>query len=324
MASLKDIRRRISSVKNTQQITKAMKMVAASRLRKAQDMISGLRPYSDKIEELVLRLSAETLASISLMSPEKQVTETLKIHPLLRQTSLDEDSEREKLHLVVISSDKGLCGAYNTNVCKKSWATYQELKEKYDLSVSFYGRRAFDYFRKNGVHGEYHEEFWQGNFDVLKSTKVSDALIEQFYQGEIDRVVVLFTEFRSALSQEAVVKQILPLEIAQEDVEEAVHNLEKEKQEAEAKNDHRPFMFKPGRQQLLDTLLPSMVKMSVFRSFADSLASEYGARMTSMDNASNNAREMIDKLTLQANRVRQAAITTELMEITGGAEALKG
>lgn len=311
MASLKDIRRRIGSVKNTQQITKAMKMVAAAKLRRSQELISGARPFAEKIEELSGRL----LSEIALQNTDEEAG-LEKLHPLLKQETPASEflpGQKPKMALLVISSDKGLCGAYNTNVIKRTLSVVEDLKVKYDIEFFYVGRKAYELLRKRGMDGKIFRDFWTGVFTNTVSARVADELILKFIEGEFERVDVVFTEFRSALSQTVQSKTILPLHGAQ--IEEKAESAEESQNE---------FVFKPNKQELLDSLLPAQVKTQFFRCFADSLASEFGSRMTSMDNATRNAKEMIGKLTLEANRVRQASITNELMEIVSGAEALKG
>lgn len=308
MASLKDIRRRIGSVKNTQQITKAMKMVSAAKLRRAQELISGARPFADKVEELTSRILRDLEKTLTPAERTQKV-----MHPLLRQefvSNKEHETQKPKAYLVAISSDKGLCGAYNTNVIKLTLKHYKVLSEKFDVRVFCVGRKIADSLRKRGIASEQISEFWSRPLTQSRVANFADAWINDFAAGRVDRIEFVYTEFRSAISQTARTRTILPLEV---------------KVEAEATpGADKGYVFKPSREELLATLLPKQVLLQMYRCFADALASEFGARMSSMDNATRNASEMISSLTLLANRVRQATITTELMEIVGGAEALKG
>ena len=310
MASLKDIRRRIGSVKNTQQITKAMKMVSAAKLRRAQDLINGARPFADKVEELTSRILRDLLKT--------KTDETQKIlHPLLRQevvSNKEDETQKPKAYLIAVSSDKGLCGAYNTNILKFALKEAKALVDE-GRKVQFYfvGKRAADAFTKRGFKGEFLSDVWAGKFTTTKSDKVAALLTNKFLKGEVSSVVVFYTQFKTVLSQFVLKKQLLPLEL----------NVKKSESDVVANTD-KQFLYEPTQKTLLASLLPGLVKTSLYRMLADSLASEYGARMTAMDNATRNAGDMISRLSLEANRVRQASITKELMEIVGGAEALKG
>jgi F-type H+-transporting ATPase subunit gamma len=300
VASLKDIRRRIGSVKNTQQITKAMKMVSAAKLRRAQELIAGARPFADKVEALTSRILAELLKS--------QTENSKLLHPLLRQTTSEEREGKPVAYVMAISSDKGLCGAYNTNVIKLAYKHITTLQNEYDVKVYCVGRKVGESLRKRGIKVEVVSDFWSAPLSQTRVSRMAKPMVDDFISGKVDRIDFVYTEFKSAISFNARVRTILPLESKAETLDEADKN----------------YIFKPGREQLLSGLLPKQVVLQMYRCFADALASEFGARMTSMDNATKNAKEMIDSLTLLANRVRQATITTELMEIVGGAEALKG
>jgi len=300
VASLKDIRRRIGSVKNTQQITKAMKMVSAAKLRRAQELITGARPFADKVEELSSRILSELQKS--------QSDKTKLIHPLLRQEPAVEENEKPRAYVVAVSSDKGLCGAYNTNVIKLAIKHVVALSETHDVKVFCVGRKVAEAMRKRGVAAEVVPAFWSAPLTQSRVQQVSKTWVEDFVTGKVDKIDFVYTEFKSAISLIARARTILPLEVKGGDSNEV----------------EKDYVFKPSREELLAGLLPKQVVLQMYRCFADALASEFGARMTSMDNATKNASEMIGDLTLLANRVRQASITTELMEIVGGAEALKG
>jgi F-type H+-transporting ATPase subunit gamma len=299
-------------VKNTQQITKAMKMVAAAKLRRAQQAIAGARPFAEKLEGLTQRLVTEIVAS----KPEGFDTAT--IHPLLKKLE-----GSPKVALLVVSSDRGLCGAYNTNVGKHTVRRYNELKEQgAEVSVFFAGKKALEFSKRRGVSGEILADFWTGRFNTQKSDGFANQFIGKFLAGEFTSVEILHTQFKSAISQTPAIKQVLPLavNVSASEIESA-----KLKAAQEAAGEALPFIYEPkDRLEILGEVLPMQVRTQFYRCFADSLASEHGARMTSMDNATRNAASMISKLTLEANRVRQASITKELLEIIGGAEALKG
>lgn len=300
MASLKDIRRRIGSVKNTQQITKAMKMVSAAKLRRAQELISGARPFADKVEELSSRILSELLKS--------QSDKTKLVHPLLRQNPAVEEGERPRAYVVAVSSDKGLCGAYNTNVIKLALKHVAVLSETHHVKVICVGRKVAEAMRKRGVEAEVVTGFWSAPLTQSRVNTITKNWVDDFITGKVDKIDFVYTEFKSAISLIARARTILPLEV----------------KGGESNEIEKDYVFKPSREELLAGLLPKQVVLQMYRCFADALASEFGARMTSMDNATKNASEMIGDLTLLANRVRQASITTELMEIVGGAEALKG
>lgn len=302
MASLKDIRRRISSVKSTQQITRAMKMVSAAKLRRAQELIAGARPFADKVEELSSRILGELLRS--------QNEKSKLLHPLLRQAPVADTGERPRAYIVAVSSDKGLCGAYNTNVIKLAIKHIATLEKDYDVRVFCVGRKVGDALRKRGTKVENVADFWAAPLTQARVNKLTRPLVDDFIAGKTDRIDFVYTEFRSAISFVARVRTILPLEVKIVEPAEGVAE--------------KNYLFKPSREELLGGLLPKQVVLQMYRCFADALASEFGARMSSMDNATRNAADMISSLTLLANRVRQATITTELMEIVGGAEALKG
>lgn len=325
MPSLKDIRSRISSVKNTQQITKAMKMVAASKLRRAQQAIEGARSYSAKLKEIGDEL-LEGIIKEKASSPEMAALLLPTLHPLLSSKSpkLAEDdfSGEEKakatIGLVVVAADRGLCGAYNTTVLKQAWKRYSELvaQENTHVKVFTVGRKAAEFFRKRGVTVENFENYWTGRFDVLRADIVTKTLTEKFLSGEVQEVQVVYTQFVSALTQVVHEAKLLPMALT-------VEELYEEKPVIDGKVS-APYITEPKPSELFGNLLPLQLRMQMYAYLADSLASELGSKMTAMDSASRNAKDMITRMSLEANRLRQAAITKELMEIIGGAEALKG
>ncbi len=316
MASLKDIRRRIGSVKNTQQITKAMKLVAASKLRRAQQAITSAKPFAEKLEEMTERILKDISEELGRLGDEKKQKALSSLHPLLQQNSPKEGEQPAPMAFVVVASDRGLCGAYNSNILKFA---LKEAKAVVDsgMPVKFFfiGKRASDAFTKRGFMGEFLSEVWTGKFTTAKADKVANLFTEKFLRGELSSVVVYYTQFKTVLSQIVSKQRLLPLDLENK---KSTH-IQGKKPEWDKK-----FIYEPGQKKLLASLLPGMVRTTTYKMLADSLASEYGARMTAMDNATRNAGQMISRLTLEANRVRQASITKELMEIVGGAEALKG
>ncbi|HJZ84777.1 MAG TPA: ATP synthase F1 subunit gamma [Polyangia bacterium] len=287
MPSLKAIRRRIASVKNTQKITKAMKSVAAARLRKAQEAILALRPYSQRLGEVIAEVAARSGG----------------VHPLL------EVREPKRVALVVLTSDRGLCGGFNANINRRAERFLKENREKFaDIELNIVGRKGREYFRRRGytIHDEYMGVF--AAVSVERAREITTAEIEDYTKNQLDAVYLVYNEFKSAMSQKVVVERLLPVEPLA----------------LPAEAGQIDYKYEPEKRKLLDHLLPLYVETQIYRAILESIASEFGAKMTAMDNATNNANEMIGMLTLQYNRARQAAITKELMEIVGGAEALKG
>ncbi len=285
MANLRDIRKRIVSVKSTQQITKAMQMVAASKLKRAQDGVVSARPYAIKMYEV--------LASLALR------TESGK-HPLLQRR------EEKNVELIVITSDRGLCGGYNHNIIKTSEQFLREKKGEYEnILLSVIGKKVRDYYRRQKK--EFSNEFLNpGNVTFSYAEEIAADVIDRYIEKTTDAVYVVYTEFKSAMTQNVIVQRLLPVEpmtLAEDEV--AVE-----------------YIYEPSEDELLADILPRYVYTQLFRMLLESVASEHGSRMTAMDSATNNAVEMVDRLTLLYNRARQAAITTELMEIVSGAEAL--
>ena len=299
-ASLRDIRKRIASVRSTRQITKAMKMVAAAKLRRAQENILATRPYAAKILEVLRNLAART-------PPDA--------HPLLYRR------EPRRIELVVFTSDRGLCGAFNMNLIQKAERFVEEEKsDASSLTLSFIGRKGRDHFRKKKVtiRQEYINLF--GKVDYPLAARIGQDLGKAYVAERVDAIYLLYSEFKSAIQQRVVLEKILPL----------AHDLLKEA--ATGKEPSPPaagttaavdYIYEPSEVEILGKILPMYVEVQVYRALLESVASEFGARMTAMENATQNAGEMIDKLTLVYNKARQAAITKELIEIVSGAEALK-
>ncbi len=285
MANLRDIRKRIASVKSTQQITKAMQMVAASKLKRAQDGVVAARPYANKMSDV--------LASLALR------TEAGK-HPLLQRR------EEKNVELIVITSDRGLCGGYNHNVIKASEQFIKEKQGEYEnILLSVVGKKVRDYYRRQNK--EFSAEFLNpGTITFSYAEEIGAEVINRYVEKTTDAVYVVYTEFKSAMTQNVIVQRLLPVEPMELGEDEVAVE----------------YIYEPSEDELLMDILPRYVYTQLFRMLLESVASEHGARMTAMDSATNNAVEMVARLTLLYNRARQAAITTELMEIVSGAEAL--
>lgn len=291
MASLLDMRRRIKSVKNTQQITKAMKMVAAAKLKRAQDRVTASRPFAGKMSEVLGDLSSKVAGEFS--------------HPLL-----DERGD-EKYLVVLISADKGLAGAFNANVIKATQAFLKEHDGKVDEMIAV-GRKGRDFFKRRDV--KFAEEYigLTGSGQVVHADAVviANKIIETFTADEtIDKVFIVFTEFKTVLSQKPVIEQLLPI------TRTATAG------EAETTGGQAEYIYEQPAAEIFGKLLPKQVETQIYRGMLESVASEQGSRMTAMDSASKNAGELIDSLTLNMNRIRQAAITKEIIEVVSGAAA---
>jgi len=290
MASLLDMRRRIKSVKNTQQITKAMKMVAAAKLKRAQDRVTASRPYSHKMSDVLGGMSGKLADEFS--------------HPLL-----DERGD-EKYLIVLISADKGLAGAFNANIIKATQAFINENNGKASEMVAV-GRKGRDFFKRRDVDliDEYIGLTGSGQVNYPDSVEIANRLIRKFTEDtSIDKVFIVFTEFRTVLSQKPVIEQLLP--IPRDSVEEGTAGVQAE------------YIYEQPASEIFGRLLPKQVETQIYRGMLESVASEQGSRMTAMDSASKNAGELIDTLTLNMNRIRQAAITKEIIEVVSGAAAL--
>jgi F-type H+-transporting ATPase subunit gamma len=289
MPSLIDIRRRIKSVKNTQQITKAMKMVAAARLRKAQDRVLNARPYA--------RLFGEMLASVSAAAKS---SEEAAANPLFAVRP------ENRVQLVLLTADRGFAGGFNTNLIKAAQAFLDERPGR--VQTELYGKKGRDYFRRRNIEvsGELTGSSENPSWD--KAHELAEALIGRYVRGEVDAVYLIYNEFKSVLSQKVTVQKLLPVALPQagEDAAPA-----------------RDYIYEQPPAELLNTLLPRSVGIQVYQAFLESAAAEHAARMTAMDAATSNASEVIDKLTLYMNRVRQASITKEIIEVVSGAAALE-
>lgn len=293
MANLLDIRRRIKSVKNTQQITKAMKMVSAAKLKRAQDRVINARPFASKM--------ADVLADLASQTPEDFH------HPLL------DPRGDEKYLVVIVTADKGLCGAFNANLIK---AAQTFLKENRDKNIEFLtvGRKGRDFFRRRAtVVGEYVGLTGKGRVEFGEALGVADDIIKRFTEDEtIDKVFLIFAEFKTVLTQRIVADQLLPISRASATSDETMP----------AAAELKDYIYEQAPVEIFARLLPRLVETQIFRALLESIASEQGARMTAMDAASKNAGDLISSLTLNMNRVRQAAITREIIEIVSGAAAL--
>jgi F-type H+-transporting ATPase subunit gamma len=290
MPSLKEIKKRITSVKNTRQITKAMKMVSAAKLRRAQENVVAARPYARKIEEVLQRLAR---------------SQDMDGHPLL------ESREAKKVLLVLVTSDRGLCGGFNSNISKAADRFAKEKKsESAEVAVMCVGRKGYEFMKsRQTVQKTYTGLLSKPNYQA--AANLAQEIIDGYAAEEYDSVYLIFNSFRSVMTQDITIQQLLPIappQASNDLVDEYVPE----------------YIYEPSKSALLAELLPKYIEVTIFKSMIESVASEHGARMTAMDSASKNASEMIGKLTLQYNRARQAAITKELLEIISGAESIKG
>lgn len=294
MANLRDIRNRIESIKNTQQITRAMKMVAAAKLRKAQDRIIETRPYASKMKEVVARMVRN--------ASEEDV--------LLR-----EPEDTKKVLFIVIGSDRGLCGGFNNNlfkvVEKELKENYSEYKENGNLSLICLGRQATKHFGKRGYKIEKEYPGFFENIEFQKATQIMNAVVSDFVDGEFDEIKLGYNEFKSVIAQNRLIESVLPI-----DPDTLV-------EEGEELQEDKEYIYEPSADRILEKLLPLHLNLQLWKAILESNAAEQGARMTAMDNATENAQEMKEDLELEYNRARQSAITTEISEIISGAQALE-
>jgi F-type H+-transporting ATPase subunit gamma len=286
MATLKIIRKRISSIRNTQQITKAMKMVSAAKLRRAQDAAVRARPYAEKMSELLKNLAARVSATA---------------HPLLI------NGEEHRIQLVLVTSDRGLCGGYNANLIRAAEAFIRRQNAATQIQLTLVGRKGSDYFRRRRAEiADRYTNILTNPMEELAAA-IAEKLIAQLINGDTDAVYLLYSHFRSALSQVPTLEKLLPISLEENNSTEPMTE----------------YLIEPGVEELMASLLPKMIQIKIQRALLEATASEHGARMTAMDSATTNASKMMGSLTLQMNRARQASITRELMEIVGTAEALK-
>ena len=290
MPSLQSLRRKIASVKNTQKITKAMKMVAAAKLKRAQDRILSARPYAHKLRDVMGNLSNRVNRAS---------------HPLFKRR------DGNKIELMVVTSDRGLCGAFNTNILRRAVEFLeQQSKQGHQVSVSLVGRKSIDFFRRRNWTIR---QQWGGVFDRLSyehALDIGQNIMDQYNEGTFDQLYVVYNEFKSVMQQQVIVEKFLPIEPVEDVVTDQTSGV-------------GGYLYEPDESELLETLLPKHFETQTFRVFLESAAAEQAARMTAMDGATRNAGELIKKVTLFYNKTRQAAITKELMDIVGGAEALK-
>ena len=287
MANLKEIRNRIASVSSTMQITSAMKMVSAAKLKKAQDAITAMRPYSDKLTELIQDLSASA------------DTDQRNLFAAVRQ--------EEKILLVAITSNRGLCGAFNTNIIKETLRLSKEEFEGKTVELVTIGKKGSDILSKSLPFKSSHDDVFD-DLTFENTAKVAKSIMEAFVGSEYDKVILIYNRFKNAATQLITVEPFLPI-------------VSKSSEDETSNGD---YIFEPSQEEIINELLPKSLKIQLFKAIRDSLASEHGARMTAMHKATDNATELRDQLKLTYNKARQAAITNEILEIVGGAEALKG
>jgi F-type H+-transporting ATPase subunit gamma len=290
MPSLKEVRTRISSVKSTQQITSAMKMVAASKLRRAQMAIVNMRPYAKKLNEILQNVSSNDQSEENTFGIERPVNRVL---------------------LVSITSNRGLCGAFNANVIKKTRLLVEdEFKNlpKENVEIITIGKKASEFFSKKGFNhiGSYDRFFDHLSFEVIQP--LAEEILEKFSKKQYDKVIIVYNQFKNAATQYTVAEQLLPIS---------------QKPDQAKTGAKTSYLFEPSKEEILSSLIPSILRVQFYKTLLDSFASEHGARMTAMQQATDNAQEMLRNLKLKYNKARQAAITGEILEIVGGAEALK-
>ncbi|MFC2450648.1 MAG: ATP synthase F1 subunit gamma [Flavobacteriaceae bacterium] len=284
MANLKEIRGRITSISSTMQITSAMKMVSAAKLKKAQDAITMLRPYSEKLQELIQKVSTGSEGSLSEYAQKREV---------------------KKILYIAISSNRGLAGAFNSSVIKELNANYKQ-KEDVEIEVLTIGKKVFDAVRRvRTVYDNQSSIYDSVSFEAV--SKLTSAVMKDFSEGIFDEVYLVYNKFINAATQEVRTEQLLPITMP-------------EQAEGDAESD---YIFEPDKQTILETLIPKSIKTQVYKALLDSIASEHGARMTAMHKATDNANALKNELVIFYNKARQAAITNEILEIVSGAEALK-
>lgn len=291
MANLKEVKSRISSVVSTQQITKAMKMVAAAKLKRAQDRITQMRPYAQKLSEILKNVSAAASENV--------------------QNDYGTEREVKRILVIPVTSDKGLCGAFNSNVFRNGThflnTNFKAALAQGDIDFLPIGKKAFDYYRKRGYHviSDYKDIFSDLSFDAARTA--AEFAMERFKNGKYDKVFLIYNEFKNVATQVVVTEQFLPIpQVAQEEENVATTD----------------YIYEPSEERIVAELIPKSLKIQFYKALLESNASEHGARMTAMDKATDNAGELLKQLRLTYNRTRQAAITTEILEIVAGAEAL--
>ena len=295
MATLRDLKKRIKAIRNTQKITKAMKMVAAAKLRKVQDRMLNFRPYAMRIRDIVSDLS---------VAIEREAHPILTVRP------------RKTVEFLVITSDKGLCGAFNANILRYASQEIAGLKrEGFEISISTVGKKAFDYFTRRGYKVRSSWVGLSGKVSYDSAKEIAQDLIDGYVHERFDEVRLTFNEFKSLIAQRLVSMRVLPIEGLEEGVSPEV--------KTESLSQFGSFIFEPSVEMVFERLLPRYVEIQVFRALLESSAAEEAARMSAMENATKNCEDLVQKVTLRANKVRQEGITKELMDIVGGVEALR-
>ena len=298
MANLKDIRNRIKSVKNTQKVTKAMKMVSAAKLRRAQDRILMLRPYAGKLREIIGNV-------ISVVNPEDIPSNLIEVR------------EVNNILLILVTSNRGLAGPFNANIIKaaKAFLEEQHAEDLAEGKVHFIciGKKGYEFFKNRNyqIVGENRDVYTNLSFDTVN--EVVEEVFEGFESGTYDKVYLAYNEFKNVMVQNRIVEPFLPL---------SVENLDQEEEGAELEKLKSDYIFEPDREEILKELIPKALRIQVFRAVLESNAAEQGARMVAMDTATENAEELLKTLRISYNKARQAAITTEILEISAGADAL--
>ena len=299
MASTKDLKKRIGTVRNTQQTTKAMKMVSAAKLRRAQDAIQNNRPYAKQMTGLIQLVSSLSDAPVQ--------------SPFVSREQLDL-SAKKKVLVVLVTSDRGLCGAFNGNVIKMASRWVLANQAQFDIQLGFVGRKGFEFFRSRKIpQGPYFSEAG-GKVSFAKAKKVADTLVDLYLTGAVDEVKVIYNEFKNAVTQQTVLENFLPLQAEVAAVSDKA---------TAPVMEPAVYFVKPSQPEVLEQLLKKTFPVQIFKIMLESQAGEHGARMSAMENATKNAGEMIKKLTLQYNKQRQAGITKELLEIISGSESQK-
>ena len=284
MGSLKEIRTRISSVESTKQITSAMKMVSAAKLRKAQEAITHMRPYSEKLEEILINVSQDTNPNENIYAKEREVKNVL---------------------VIPVASNRGLCGAFNANIVKKSISLINNEYKDYNLTFYPIGRKVAELFKAKKIN------FDRSNHNILDKANYEDAsklaseIMNDYAEGKFDKIVFIYNKFKNAATQEITIEQFLPIKLKKD------------------KSIFNDYIYEPEKETIIHEIIPKSLKTKVFKIILETIASEHGARMTAMHKATDNAIELGKELFLQYNKARQAAITNEILEIVSGAEALK-
>ena len=287
MANLKEIRNRIGSVSSTMQITSAMKMVSAAKLKKAQDSIIAMRPYSIKLTELIQSLTSSNSSDAdNILSVKREINNIL---------------------IVAITSNRGLCGAFNSNILKEVQFLIKDKFKSSKVSIMTIGKKGTEFFAKKNLVYSSHDEIYD-NLNYENVSSIAQKIMDSFIDGSFDKVILVYNQFKNAATQITKSEGFLPLENETSDQNSEVNN----------------YIYEPSEELVLKELIPKSLKIQLLKSIKDSIASEHGARMTAMHKATDNATELRDQLKLSYNKARQAAITNEILEIVGGAEALKG